>query len=189
LAQIRLEHYPHGDTKWIYEIHYPLGKPNDSVAIEIPDHIKDDFREALRCFWVNAYNATAEMCRRAVEASCLNLGAPSNLALEKMIDWLADQQIVTPFMRDVAHKIRLGGNRGAHPNPAPEPPASVPADEAVSLAVADPVLSSGTGPVEKIEKEHAEAIVEFTRQFFHHVYVVRMQLDKYDFSKPKMPKK
>jgi hypothetical protein len=50
LAQIRLEHYPHGDTKWIYEIHYPLGKPNDSVAIEIPDHIKDDFREALRCF-------------------------------------------------------------------------------------------------------------------------------------------
>lgn len=28
-----------------------------------------------------------------------------------------------------------------------------------------------TSLVEKIEKEHAQAIVEFNRKFFHHVYV------------------
>jgi len=36
-------------------------------------------------------------------------------------------------------------------------------------------------PVEKIEKEHAEAIIAFTREFFHHVYVGPKLLGKYDF--------
>ena len=47
-----------------YIDHYPLGKPNDSVGKEIPEHIQPDFQEALRCLFVDAYNATAEMCRR-----------------------------------------------------------------------------------------------------------------------------
>jgi len=64
-----------GSTDYVYVLHYPLGKPDDTVAEEIPDSIKPDFQEALRCLSVNAYNATGEMCRRALEASCLNLGA------------------------------------------------------------------------------------------------------------------
>ena len=149
--------YKQGTIKYTYEAHYPLGTPDDSVADEIPEHIKPDFKEALRCLWVDAYNATAEMCRRAVEVSCVDLGAPEKV-LEDMIDWLADQRKITPFLQQVAHKIRLGGNRGAHASTA------------------------------KIEKEHADAIVKFTREFFHHVYVVPKQLDQYDFSKPKAKK-
>jgi hypothetical protein len=99
-----------------YMSHYPLGKPDDRVAKEIPEHIQPDFREALRCLFVDAYNATAEMCRRAIEASCLNLGAPKKDVLEDMIDWLADQRIITPLLQQAAHKVRLGGNRGAHPS-------------------------------------------------------------------------
>jgi hypothetical protein len=103
----------------VYEIHYPLGEPDETVAEEIPEHIKEDFKEALRCLWVNAYNATAEMCRRAMEATCLNLGAPHDKVLEKMIDWLEAQRIITPYLKDAAHKVRLGGNRGAHPPTTP----------------------------------------------------------------------
>jgi hypothetical protein len=158
-----------------YEDHYPIGTPDDTVDAEIPPHIQPDFKEALRCLSVNAYNATAEMCRRAIEASCLNLGAPKKKVLDDMIDWLADQRIITPFLQKVAHKIRLGGNKGAHPE-APE----------AAVAVAVETEEENTGPVMKIEKEHAEAIVKFTREFFHHVYVVPKQLEKYDFSKPKV---
>ena len=155
-----------------YWAHYPLGQPDDSVAEEIPTNIQPDFKEALRCLWVNAYNATAEMCRRAIESSCLDLGAPKKAVLEDMIDWLADQRKITPFLQEVAHKIRLGGNRGAHPT------ASAPDSQPATPPLAN-------APIANIEKEHAEAIVKFTREFFHHVYVVPKQLDKYDFSKPK----
>ena len=52
-----------------YVAHYPVGKADDEVATEIPPHIAADFREGLRCRFVDAYNATVEMCRRAVQAS------------------------------------------------------------------------------------------------------------------------
>jgi Domain of unknown function (DUF4145) len=171
-------HAPYNGN-FLYEEHYPLGKPNDDVAEEIPDHVKPDFKEALRCRFVDAYNATAEMCRRAIEASCLDLGAPKRDVLEDMIDWLEAQRKITPFLKDVAHKIRLGGNRGAHP---PEDgPAVVPLNLA-AVAVED-------GPIKIITMEHADAIIQLTREFFHHVYVVPKQLKKYDFSKPKAAKK
>ena len=142
---------------WSYKEHFPLATPDQNVEEQIPIPIAEDFKEALRCRWVSAWNATAEMCRRAVEASCIDLKAPKNpRGLDKKIDWLADQGIITPFLQEVAHKVRLGGNRGAHP------------DED------DPLV---------ITEEHADAIVRFTREFFHHVYVVRKELDKYDFSK------
>lgn len=167
------------ETRFLYEAHYPLGVPDDSVAAEIPMHIQPDFKEALRCLSVNAYNATAEMCRRAVEASCINLGAPRELkVLEEKIDWLEAKRLITPFLRDVAHKIRLGGNRAAHP----------PENEPVAPSGSETPESAETGPITIITEEHAKAIVTFTREFFHHVYVVPKQLDKYDFSKPKAPK-
>jgi hypothetical protein len=160
-----------------YQEHYPLGAPNDTVADEIPEHIKPDFKEALRCFWVKAYNATAEMCRRAVEASCLDLGAKGR-NLDDMIDSLEDQRRITPFLQQVAHKIRLGGNRGAHP----------PDGQGAVLQPPVTPQSPSAGPITTIEEEHAEAIVKFTREFFHHVYVVPKELAKYDFSKPKTAK-
>lgn len=165
------KHFPN-DPRYEYVEHFPLGSPDDRVAAEIPDNIKSDFKEAIRCLWVDAYNATAEMCRRAIEASCINLGAPkSERWLEDKIDWLADQRKITPFLQQVAHKIRLGGNRAAHPpHIDPQPQGST-----VSAEELEP----------QITKDHAEAIVKFAREFFHHVYVVPKQLEQYDFSKPK----
>jgi hypothetical protein len=142
---------------WLYQEHFPSDKPNDSVAEEIPGHIKPDFKEALRCRWVKAYNATVEMCRRALQASCLHLGA-ADTRLEEQIDWLASQQKITAPLQQMAHKVRLGGNRGAHPPVDP--------DSAKPLTESD-----------------ADAVIEFTNQFFHHVYVMPALMDKYDFSK------
>jgi len=129
------------------------------VAVEIPEHIQPDFKEALRCLWVNAYNASAEMCRRAIEASCIHLGAPVKLkVLEDKIDWLEEQRKITPFLRDVAHKIRLGGNRGAHP-PEDGPQNS---SQSASVALAAVATVSENEPIKTIVKEHADAIIQFT---------------------------
>src|SRR5207245_1589530 len=113
-----------------------------TVANEIPDAIKPDFQEALRCRWVNAYNATVEMCRRALEASCIEQGATPDIVLSKMIDWVHAQGKITTPLKDMAHKIKLGGNRGAHPS--------------------DRTLTS----------EDADAVIEFTEEYFQHVYVM-----------------
>ena len=161
-----------------YINHYPLGKPDDKVAEEIPPNIQEDFKEALRCQFVQAWNATAEMCRRAIEASCIDLRVPVKKikVLEDMIDWLEKERKITPDLKDAAHKVRLGGNRGAHP---PEDGPVTKEGEETEPEVEE------TRPIEKIEKEHAEAIVDFTRHFFQYVYVIPKQLHKYDFSKPK----
>ena len=143
-----------------YEAHYPMGTPNDLVSEEIPEGIRENFKEAIRCLFVNAPNATAEMCRRAIEGSCIEFGAPPKTNLEDKIDWMATERKITPFLAEVAHKIRLGGNRGAHY------PESSTNESAISL-------------------EQAAAIVKFTREYFNYIYVVRHELDKYDFSKPK----
>lgn len=144
---------------WNYIEHYPLGKPDDRVAEEIPPNIAADFREALRCRWVDAYNATVEMCRRAVEASCIEQKADAGLKLDKKIEWLLSQGIITKPLKEMADKIRLGGNRGAHPPDDPNNPGIV------------------------MNAEYADAVVEFTKDYFHHVYVMTKRLAKFDFSK------
>jgi hypothetical protein len=102
-----------------YETHYPLGKPDDDVAKEIPEHIQPDFQEALRCLFVDAYNATAEMCRRAIEASCLDLGAPKKDVLEDMIDWLADKRRTRFDLAGIGAHTRLWMEQRSrrYPNP------------------------------------------------------------------------
>jgi hypothetical protein len=141
--------------QWVYDIHYPVGWPDDTVADEIPDAIKPDFQEALRCRWVKAYNATVEMCRRALEASCIEQGAAPDMVLSKMIDWVHAQGKITTPLQQMAHKVKLGGNRGAHPS--------------------DRIIT----------EEDAAAVIEFTREYFQHVYVMPKRMAKFNFDKSK----
>lgn len=140
---------------WEYYEHYPLGLPNDTAADEIPEDIRNDFKEALRCRWVDAYNATAEMCRRAIESSCISFGAPKDKSLSEMIDWVFNKKLIIESLKDMAHTIKLGGNRGAHPSPR--------------------VLG----------KEDADALIEFTNMYFMSVYIMPKRIEKSSFEKPK----
>jgi len=140
--------------RWFYEAHYPLGEPNDSVSEHVPETIAADFKEALRCHWVKAYNATAEMCRRTVQATCIKHGATGK-SLGDQIDGLAAKGIITAPLKDMAQAVRLGGNRGAH-------------------------ASDAEGP---IGPEDAEALIEFTNHLLQHVYVMPGEMKKFDFSR------
>jgi hypothetical protein len=156
LAIAKCEPTSHVSGKWMYDAHFPVGWPDDAVAEEIPTEIKPDFQEALRCRWVKAYNATIEMCGRALEASCIQQGAPSDAVLSKMIEWVHEKGKITTPLRDMAHKIKLGRNLAAH-------------------AQSDRTLT----------EQDADAVIEFTRQYFHYVYVMPERMEQFDFDKKK----
>ena len=141
---------------WSLVAHYPLGTVNHDVSEDVPEACRLDFQEALRCIEAKAFNATIEMCRRALESSCVQLGADQKLVLEKMIDWVHSQGLITTPLKNMATKIRLGGNRAAHPH----------SDKSLT-------------------EWDADAVIEFTDEFFNHVYVLPAKLAKIDFSKPK----
>jgi hypothetical protein len=151
-------HYEVTAREMIYETHYPAGSPDDLVDNAVPVNIADDFKEAIRCRWVNAYNATAEMCRRAIQSSCLQLGANPQANIRDQIDHVHSRGKITTPLRDLAHKIRLGGNRGGHPPRDPSNDTPLTANE-------------------------ADAVIAFTRHYLDHVYVVPHQLEQYDFSR------
>jgi hypothetical protein len=139
-----------------YEKHYPLGKPSDEAPKEIPKAIRNSFREAIRCRSVNAYNATAEMCGRALEASCLKEKAQGESLMER-IKWLKSVGIITSSLENMAQSIWLGRNLGAHPG-------------------------------RELTAREADAVIAFTRQYFHHVYVMEAERVKHDFRRKKSPK-
>lgn len=124
---------------------FPLGKPNDMIEEGIPTEIGADFREALRCRWVGAFKATVTMCRRAIQASCLDKKAGPKKKLTEQIDEIGESGLITEPLRLFAHEVRLEGNDGAHPGP---------------------------DGLNSVTEEDADDILEFTREYLHHVYVM-----------------
>ena len=129
---------------------YPLGKPDDRVPEAVPQVIAADFKEALRCHWIQAYKATVGMCRRAVQATALEKKASAKKTLVDQIDELAAKGIITEPLKRMAHEVRLTGNVGAHP------------DE---------------DGLKDVTEQDASDVVEFTREVFHHVYVMPAKLE------------
>jgi hypothetical protein len=138
-----------GSGAFILAAFYPLGRPNDRVDSAIPKEIAEDFSEALRCRWVEAHKATVTMCRRSIQTSCLSQGADRKKKLLGQIDELAAKGLITEPLRQFAHEIRLEGNEGAHPDP---------------------------DGLDNVTPEDSDDIIEFTREYLHHVYVMPAKL-------------
>ena len=137
-------------SSYRYSAHYPSGKPNEIVSGEIPDGISADFKEALRCQFVNAYRATATMCRRALQSSCQDLGAVGDHLVHQIED-LAKQGKITAALHEMAHTVRLIGSAGAHPD---------------------------KDGLEDVGLDDASDLIEFSREFYDHVYVMPAKLLK-----------
>lgn len=92
---------------------FPMGKPNDAADESIPEGVREDFKEAKRCHFIQAYKATVIMCRRVLESSADDLGA-KGASLREQIDDLFKTGKITQSLRDFAHHLRMTGNKGAH---------------------------------------------------------------------------
>lgn len=117
-----------GTMQTIYP--HPLPKIIDA---RIKNAIKKDYEESLLCFSVSAYRAAAVMARRALQSICLDKGANEVEKLEKQIDWLFSQGVITKDLKDWAHEVRSVGNNAAHPKKPDE-------DQPVSKEDADDIL-------------------------------------------------
>jgi hypothetical protein len=117
----------------------------------MPENVTADFKEALRCKWVDAFKATVTMCRRAIQASCLEKGANPKKKLTEQIDEIAGKGLITEPLRLFAHEVRLEGNDGAHPEP---------------------------DGLNNVSDRDADDIIAFTREYLHHVYVMPHMLAK-----------
>lgn len=155
-----------GGGPFALEAVYPLGRPKDDVNTSVPSTIAIDFSEALRCQWIDAYKACVVMCRRAVQSSALGLGAPKRKKLDQQIDFLFEKGKITEALKDFAHEVRLTGNIGAHPD---KNSGQQQQEEQTAEAEDDDNL-------EDVTPKDAEDIVEFTREYLHHVYVMPAKL-------------
>ena len=87
----------------------------------IPDSIRKDFAESMRCLGAEAYKSTVALCRRVIEAICYDkLGnkikqlKEAEVKLWILIDKLKEEGFITEILRSTAHEIRHLGNYGAH---------------------------------------------------------------------------
>lgn len=84
------------------------------------EHIHEDSRESLieakKCASVQAWNATVAMCRRAIQAACVEKGANEKDKIYQQIDYLRDEGYITRGLHESATVVRWTGNSGAHPD-------------------------------------------------------------------------
>lgn len=139
---------------------YP--SPNDDASRihqSIPSVIREDYAEAMRCSYVNAYKSCVVMCRRVIEAiACDKLGGEAKREgdgatkrLGKLIELLHDNRFITTDIRDTADAIKYFGDYGAH--------------------VQDDGLDS-------VSRDDAEVIIKLTRQLLNAIYIAPYETKK-----------
>jgi HEPN domain-containing protein len=83
---------------------YPKFVPQ--VPEAIPRLIADDYREALKAFSVNAFEATTIMSRRALQTSVLELGASHDKTLSDQLRELYDKNKISKEILEWEEEIR-----------------------------------------------------------------------------------
>jgi len=89
-------------VKWIF--------PNisNTNVQDIPKKITKSYLEGVRCLEVNSPNGAVGMFRRALQQTCVNLGADPSAGLKEQI------KILPSDVKPTATEIREWGNLGVH---------------------------------------------------------------------------
>ncbi|HVR72937.1 MAG TPA: DUF4145 domain-containing protein [Planctomycetota bacterium] len=130
--------------------YFPQYVPDRQYSDDVPAQVAEDARDAHRCHAIGAWRAMAAMARRAIQGACNDKGAPDERLVDQ-IDWLEGERIITPQMKDVAHRIRLGGNVGAHPD---------------------------RDGLEDVDEDDSQDLLEFLEDFIKYVYEIPERLAK-----------
>jgi hypothetical protein len=86
---------------------------------DVPEHIASTADEAHRCMSIGAHRGAVALARAVVEATAKAHGFEKG-TLEKKIKDLADNDVISPAMKDAADEIRFAGNEVAHADLAEE---------------------------------------------------------------------
>jgi len=82
----------------------------------IPEPVRQDFKEALDCYSIGAYNGFAAMCRRTIQASATIIGAKGKDKVSQQLNDLKEMSDIEEDDFEVLKQIMLDGHDGAHPH-------------------------------------------------------------------------
>lgn len=80
---------------------------------DLPQAVRECMEEAIKCHAQGCYRAAAIMVRRSLEVMCEERGA-TGPTLEKRIEALRNQIVISQDLIDGAHELRFLGNDAAH---------------------------------------------------------------------------
>lgn len=78
-----------------------------------PKTVLRSYKESQKCFQANAYDACVVMCRKGIEAICIDKGEKKGNLITKLKN-LKDKGILENTFYDWSNKLREVGNYGAH---------------------------------------------------------------------------
>jgi len=88
-------------------------RPEHNLSDRIPTNVRATLEQARSTFQVEAYDACAVMCRRAIEELAQRFNAGGRDLNEKLEE-LNNAYVIDEQMLEWGHELRLEGNRGAH---------------------------------------------------------------------------
>lgn len=103
----------------IEDHYYPQGKvqlypdKESNFVADAPSTIIKPYREALKCFRANAYEACVIMCRKGIEAICYDKGETKGNLINKL-KILKDKGVLEETFYKWSNELREIGNLGAH---------------------------------------------------------------------------
>lgn len=99
---------------------------------DVPEHVASTADEAHRCLSIGAHRGAVALARAVVEATAKDHGIDKGM-LDKKIEAMARQGVISEAMKDAADEIRFAGNEVAHADLAEEPITADDAGEVLEL--------------------------------------------------------
>ena len=93
------------------KILFPEKEPE--FVAKAPPSIINPYREAVKCYKANAYEACVIMCRKGIDAICLEKGEIKGTLLERLKNLKEKKKLESVFF-NWANRLREIGNIGAH---------------------------------------------------------------------------
>lgn len=82
----------------------------------LPQEVGEDFREGLKCYSHDCWNAFAAMCRRCLQSVANDLGADGSTKVDAQLRELKDMGVADEETFTQLKQIMLAGHDGAHPH-------------------------------------------------------------------------
>lgn len=105
--------YPYGDKRKTL-LEYPYPELIEFDISKLPELVRDNLEEGLRCLNVNAPKGAIVNFRRALQVAVLHLGGKGK-DLFSQIEDIYKKEVIRRKTKELAHKVRAFGKYGAHP--------------------------------------------------------------------------
>jgi hypothetical protein len=101
----------------INPIYESIQNPLPAFEFEfLPEQVEVNFKEALLCYSVTAYNGFAAMCRRCIQATATELGAKGRDKVTKQLDEMKEIAQIDDETQEIIKKIIVDRHDGSHPH-------------------------------------------------------------------------